>query len=135
MKTVQIILKSADADAVRIVEQAFREAGLETSLIKLGDDREGNAELLLRMCDDDAAHSMQVWVVPAAAVDLMVIDQDRTTAARTFLGFRPRSDSQKKLLITTDRTTSEAPNGAISFSVADLENGKISPADLRNYFA
>lgn len=134
MKIVQIIFKSADAGAVEIVEQAFHQAGLETSLIALGEDQERNSELLLGMCDDDAAHPTQVWLLPAAAVDLMVIDQDGAASARAFIGFKPRSDFQKKLLITTDRTASEPPKGAITFSVADLSNGKISLADLRDYF-
>jgi hypothetical protein len=134
MKIVQIIMRSANADEVEIVEQAFHEAGLETNLIRLGEDRDRNARLLVGMCDDDAAHPTEVWLLPAAAVDMMVIDQDRAAAARSFIGFQLKSDFQRKLLITTDQTASEAPNGAITFSVADLQNRKIGLADLRAYF-
>jgi hypothetical protein len=135
MKIVQIVVRSASAEAVDIVQRAFHATGLETNLITLGDNEARNAELLANMVVDEMAYPTQVWLLPAAAVDLMVIDEDRAAAARSTMGFAPKAQFQQRLLVTTDRRASEAPKGAVVFSVSDLKSGRISPNDLSAHFA
>lgn len=135
MKVVQIIARSTSAEAVDIVERAFHATGLETNLIMLGNTEARNAELLANMVVDEMAYPTQVWLLPAAAVDLMVIDEDRAAAARSTMGFAPKTQFPQRLLVTTDRRASEAPKGTVTFSVDDLQSGRISPNDLRAHFA
>lgn len=132
MPLVQIITRSAPTFAVEAVEQVFAAAGLETLLTVLGEGSDRNADLLISALVSDL-HDRRVWIVDPMFVDLLMMDQDRATAARNLAGLPARVGTRNWLLITLE-PASETPAGCIVVSLDDLRSGKVSPDMLRAYF-
>ena len=136
MYPVQIVVRSAPPAAVELVERAFHEAGLETSLHVFSTDAGINAAVAVEIAEGQAAgaHAKQAWIVPAGFAELQTVHTRRASAARVTAGIAPRENGQERLLIVlADDVVLE---GAIPSVVplAALEDGRFGPERLRAAF-
>lgn len=118
---IQIVVKSTSNAIVARLEEAFHEAGLETALHVFGDDPDRNAEVAIHLAEQQVsgAHSKQVWIVPAAFVGLERSGQQRAALGRQLIGL-PRKEHPRRLLVTIEPSTGEAPEGAEVMSLDEL---------------
>ena len=134
--SIQIIARRAPAEAVSAVEGAFHAAGLETMLFAFGDDPDRNAEVAVQIAEGQVsgAHPLQVWIVPATFVELESAAQERARTARELIGLPPKTDGQRRLLITLDPIERASADDAGIISLLDLVDGRVSAEQLRIRF-
>lgn len=133
MSTVHIVARAVGEHAIAIVDRALREIGLDTAVIRLPNDEEKAVQALMAMIESEDSHSTQVWLMPALAVELMAIDEDRASAARTVTRFPPRERVLSRVIVTTDRRAVETPTDSRIIHIADLTSRRVSGDELRRF--
>jgi len=135
MQLVQIIVRSASAEAVKTVEKAFHQAGLETSLHVFANDPDSNAMVAIEIAEEQAAgaHPIQAWVVPSAFVGLQEAGAKTAATTRAMAGLPRRQAHDGHLLILLDgEVTAEA--GDMVVPLTALEDKYFCPAKLKAIF-